>query len=70
MKSVAGSVRSENVGRIDLLEQRIEKAKQRLLELNRTQDSVSVQVMEGVEDTWKALQDSLQDVISTFEGHH
>lgn len=70
IKSVAGGVRSENVGRIDLLEKRIEEAKQRLLELNRTQGSVPEQIIEGVEDTWSALQDSLQDVVSTFEGDY
>lgn len=70
IKSVAGGARSENVGRIDLLESRIEEAKQRLLELNRTTGSVPEQIAQGVEDTWSALQDSLQDAVSTFEGHH
>lgn len=70
INSVAGGVRSENVGRIDLLERRIEEAKQRLLELNRTTGSVPEQIVQGVEDSWSALQDSLQDAVSTFEGHH
>ena len=70
IKKAAGGVHAENARRIDALEQRIEEARARLHELNQTQDSVPEQLIDGVEDAWRALQDSLQDAISTFEGEH
>lgn len=70
IKKAAGGVHAENAGRIDALEQRIEEARARLHELNQTQDSVPEQLVDGVEASWSALQDSLQDAISTFEGKH
>lgn len=69
-KSTAIGVQAANDVRIEVLEQRIEEAKQRLLELNRITGSVPEQIAEGVEGAWSALQDSLQDVVSTFDGEH
>lgn len=66
----AASVQVANSIRIEVFEQRIEEAKQRLFELKRSSDSLPEQLVEGVEDTWRALQDSLQDAVSTFEGEH
>ena len=70
MKSGTAAVRAENDERIHVLQQRIEEAKTRLLELSRLHESVPEQIIDGVEDAWSALQDSLRDAVSTFEGHH
>jgi hypothetical protein len=68
IKRKATAVRVTDSIHIEVLEQRIEEAKQRLHELNKSRGSVPKQTVERVEDTWSALQDSLQDAISTFEG--
>lgn len=70
MKGGTAALRAENDERIHLLQQRIEEAKTRLLELNRDHESVGEQLVDGVEDAWRALQDSLRDAVATFEGHH
>lgn len=68
VKSTAIAVKVANNIRIEVLEQSITQAKQRLFELNRATGSLPEQIVEEVEDTWSALQDSLQDAVSTFEG--
>ncbi len=70
MKSGTAAVRAENTERIHILQQRIEEAKTRLSELNHLPESVPEQIIDGAEDAWRALQDSLRDAVSTFEGHH
>jgi hypothetical protein len=70
MTSGTAVVRAENTERIHILQQRIEEAKTRLFELSHLPESVPEQIIDGAEDTWRALQDSLRDAVSTFEGHH
>lgn len=68
IESKAIAVRATDSIHIEALEQRIEEAKQRLHELNLSPGGVTEQIVKGVEDTWSALQDSIQDAVSTFEG--
>jgi len=70
LQSDSSGVHATNAARRDVLQQRIEEAKNRLLNLNYPHESIPEEVVTGVEKSWGALQDSLQDAISTFEGQH
>lgn len=70
MTSGTAAVRAENTERIHILQQRIEEAKTRLFELSHLPESLPEQIIDAAEDTWRALQDSLRDAVSTFEGHY
>jgi len=71
--NTASSVRAANSVSIEVLEQSVEEARQRLIELVRTRTPVKVPeqtVARGKRRAWRALQASLEDDVSTFEGEY
>ncbi len=56
---------------INLLEDKVKKTAQQLNMIDEVNEQHAwEELRNGVEDSWAALQESLQDAISSFEGHH
>ncbi len=70
MCNTATGVRTKDTDRIEFLEQKISEGKSSLRELNRAQANTRGRTNDKMGRSWRKLQDSLQDDISTFEGEH
>lgn len=69
-KKARADVRGGYVEHINLLEDKMKKTEHQLNMIDEIDDQHAwEELRHGVEDSWAALQDTLQDAISSFEGH-
>lgn len=70
-KKTKADMRGKHDEHLDLLEDKMKKTEQQLTLIDEVNEQHAwEELRQGVEDSWAALQDSLQDAISSFEGHH
>jgi len=53
---------------VEKIEKNVEATKVKLRELNEAHDDVWEELADGVENTWKALQATLDDAVTSFAG--
>ena len=66
-KLTAGD-REEHGRHVEKIEKNVEATKAELRKLDEAHDSVWEEFADGVENTWKDLQDSLEDAVTSFGG--
>ncbi len=64
------AIRNDYNKQISTIERHVETTKARLNKLDLANEHTLEQLKDGVTDAWSALQDSLQDTISKFDGKH
>ena len=53
---------------VEKIEKNVEATKAKLRELDEAHDGAWEELADGVENTWKALQSTLDDAVTSFEG--
>lgn len=70
-KNASPDMRGKYDEYINLLEDKVKKTEQQLEMIDEVNEQHAwEELRHGIEDSWAALQDSFQDAISSFEGHH
>ena len=69
-KRLPAEERTKHAERVEVIEQKIRVARSKLKELEAVDEGTWEQLVEGIEHTWTALQDTLQDAITTFAKKH
>ena len=66
-KSLTANDRIRHAKHIEEIEQKVAATKAKLQELEQAQGDVWEQLVDGVENTWKVLQSTLEDSVTTFK---
>lgn len=66
-KRLDDSARARHAKHVEEIEQHVANTKKRLLELESAHDEGWEQLVDGVENTWKVLQSTLEDAVTSFK---
>jgi hypothetical protein len=66
-KNLAAEDRIRHAKHIEEIEKRAAATKAKLLELGQADGDVWEQLVDGVENSWKVLQSTLEDAVTTFK---
>lgn len=66
-KRYTSGARLEHAKHVEKIEKQVETTKEKLRELDDAHDDVWEELADGMENTWKALQATLGDVIENFK---